>query len=233
MNKFKLQNSCSTRYNPSVVEYSAKLNAFIVGTYSLIESDSSKRQKYNEQDLAFQNNRVGSLDLYRSEENSLKSLDTEFGGVFDLRISSFKDKESNENETIIVAYANGYLAVHSLSWNCLSTIVKYKTDSTMLCTVDEIVSLDGLAILLAGSSDGLLMWYPFVEVDSNESVSSSHRISSKLNDPIWYLKVVPLPKLLCHLIFVGSEDSKWRIFSYKLVICFFDGFTKFSCFYLV
>lgn len=226
---FKFYNTSTIDLNPCIIDYSKKCNTFIIGTYQLIENGTEICDEYTEEQLTFLNNRIGSINIFDAENKFITKHCCQSGGVFDLKISEYHYTNDNDNELIIAAHSNGMFAIYKLkNGKQIEQIRQIITGTKMLTTIDDSF-VDNFLTLAIGSSDGKLFCYQFTITDSIEDLmeqQSIHSIVTKDSSSIWYSKIIRFKiiesQIEKNLIFVGCEDSTWRIFACKYV-CFFNS----------
>ncbi|XP_046920639.2 uncharacterized protein LOC124500592 [Dermatophagoides farinae] len=225
---FELCNTSTIDLNPCIIDYSKKFHAFIVGTYQLIEVGSKTYDEdYTEDQLAFLNNRIGSINVFNVDCKLICKHQCQSGGVFDLKISNYHHDTSSNSEMIIAAHSNGMFGIYKFENGVrIHNVQQIKTGQTMLTTIGDLF-IGNILTIAIGSSDGRLLCYEFTINDSIENLmeqSSADNLiqsSTVTNDSlsIWYLKMVHLEIMEStieqNLIFVCSEDSMWRIFTYS------------------
>lgn len=243
----QLTSTVKTRFNPCVIEYlkpakkrttGKSLHGFIIGTYELVEEGSQLAKQYT--DLSDRNNRLGTLEVLEVDDNNSRVVlvyECQFGGVFDLRLIPKHDhlkcfKETVEDEVVdyrvVVAHANGVVALYSLTQRDepkVELLKSWNTETKMLTTV-EVSLIRGHCTFHAGSDDGQLVRVNCTTITGDDAYDEGNVSRKKITDfghPIWYIRVWspstnedeetdhPL------LLFVGSEDSKWRVFNEEFV----------------
>ena len=217
--KFRYSGFITSRFNPCVIDYSAKSNLFIVGTYQLIEKDSELFTKYTE--LESKNFRVGTLELIDSEKDeTVEEYECQFGGVFDLRLVDYNPSSSEQIDHVAVAHANGILALYQILEKQITLLIHWKTSSSMLTTVQDY--FDGKFLsLIGGGANGQIshICLKCQKIDNQSNTLSYDECEMKefevteYQHPIWYIRTYQIKQNNECLLFVGSEDSKWRIYS--------------------
>ena len=196
---YKFINKIQIKYNPSVVEYSSRYQLFICGTYQLVDQNTDQ---ISEETLKRVNNRLGNLLLISRSNQLVEEYECFDGGVFDIKVFDFDGGE----DRIIVAHSNGFVAIYSidLSDTRLKTIRRYSTNSSLL-TCLEIINKE---LAVVGSSEGQIL-----SIDLSDETTQQLSVT-KFSEPIWTLFCRKLSNK--YLLFVGSDDSFWRIY------CFHD-----------
>ncbi len=232
--KADLENSPS-----SEVHHPHHHHHFIIGTYELVEEGSELSNQYSAAELAARNRRLGTLELLKIKGENGKivlSYESPYGGVFDLRVLDDHDathhhlqiEEEEDPNFVVTAHANGVVALYLIYCGNSARIEPLKSWSTfakMLTTVEIIKGGKAAFCFYAGAESGELLRVNWSsagdekeEEKDDEEEDEEKEVTSlgKLTDyghPIWYLRAVEISVSTgeTHLLFIGSEDSKWRV----------------------
>ena len=229
--KENLENSPSSKVHHP---HHHHLHHFIIGTYELVEEGSELAKQYSATELAARNRRVGTLELLKiNGENGelVLAYESPYGGVFDLRVLDDHDathhhlqiEEEEDPNFVVTAHANGVVALYLIYCGNSARIELLKSWSTfakMLTTVEIIKGGKAAFCFYAGAESGELLRVNWSSTGGEkEKDEAEEEVTSlgKLTDyghPIWYLRAVEISVSNGgdhHLLFIGSEDSKWRV----------------------
>lgn len=209
---------------PCCVKYLDLYDAFLVGTYELLNckenaiAKSSHLAELNEEQLDSHlikiNWRLGSFVVIKQDADRRFRIINQFicdesGGVFDFVIAYQNDKSLD----IYAAHSNGTLGKYKLEqidnhfW--LSNQKQQDVPQTkMLTCIDKLPSEQNPKdTIVVGSSEGVISLF-----------EDSKLVIQKLchtKDPIWQVRCVKL-SLGRNIIIVGSEDSFWYLYYVSL-----------------